>query len=251
MRINPAFLLAMLVAVASGCKSGGSDAPKGEKASHGLSKLVIEDPKVGTGDPVKIGDEVMVTYTGRLENGHVFDSNDKPGGKDFHFTVGAGNVIKGWDQGLVGMKTGGKRKLSIPAALAYGKKTQGDIPPNSDLYFDIELLSVLKQEDINTIKADDLKKGTGAEAKAGSTVTVDYVATASGKEFESQKNVRFKIGGGDIDIPGFDDAIVGMKVGGTRKITIPPAFTRSLRTPGQDGIGMSPAVFEVKLTKSE
>ena len=246
MRINPAFLLATLVVAASGCNSGGSGPEKAtDKPAHVLTKLIIEDPKVGTGDPVKVGDDVMVKYTGKLENGHIFDSNDKADGKDFHFTVGMGNVIKGWDQGLVGMKIGGKRKLSIPAQLAYGAKGQGGIPPNSDLYFDIELLSVVKKEDQNTINASDVKQGSGAEAKNGSSVTVDYVATADGKAFDTQKHVTFKIGAGDVDIAGFDDAIKGMKVGGERKITVPPMYTRSIHS---EDIGMSPAVYDVKLT---
>lgn len=248
MRINPAFLLAMLVVAAAGCKSGGSDAAKSDKAAKGLTKLVIADPKVGTGDPVKLGDEVTVIYTGRLENGHVFDSNDKPDGAGFHVTVGAGSVIKGWDQGLIGMKLGGKRKLSIPAALAYGKKSQGEIPSNSDLYFDIELVSLVKQEDTNTITATDEKKGTGAAAKTGSSVTIDYVGTTAGKEFDNQKHVTFKIGAGEMDITGFDDALIGMKVGGVRKIVVPPTFTRGLRASGAEGIGMNPAEFVVTLT---
>jgi FKBP-type peptidyl-prolyl cis-trans isomerase len=115
------------------------------KAKH-LVKLGIVDVKVGTGDAVAAGDEVWVIYTGKFVNGQVFDSNAKPGAEPFHFTVGKGSVIQGWDQGLIGMKKGGKRKLSIPFILAYGVQGRQGIPPQSDLYFDVELKDVLKKK---------------------------------------------------------------------------------------------------------
>ena len=105
-------------------------------------KLVKEDIKVGTGPAAKTGDEVKVHYTGRLLKTKLkFDSSV---GKDpFTFTLGQGGVIKGWDQGVPGMKVGGKRKLTIPADLGYGKKgSPPKIPPNAALVFEIELLEV-------------------------------------------------------------------------------------------------------------
>jgi FKBP-type peptidyl-prolyl cis-trans isomerase len=116
------------------------------KDTKHLPKLMIMDEKVGTGDTVAAGDEVWVVYTGKFGNGHVFDSNAKPGGMLFHFTVGSHEVIAGWDQGLLGMKKGGKRKLSIPYPLAYGDQGRDAIPPQTDLYFDIELRDVLKKK---------------------------------------------------------------------------------------------------------
>src|SRR5205807_2248423 len=98
----------------------------------------------GTGDPVKDGDCVEVHYTGTLrDDGSKFDSSwDR--GQPLQFLVGKGQVIKGWDEGLVGMKPGGKRKLIIPANLAYGRAGQGKtIPPNADLVFEIELVRIL------------------------------------------------------------------------------------------------------------
>lgn len=111
-----------------------------------LAKLGIVDETLGTGDPVGPGDEVWVLYTGKFENGTVFDSNAKPGSNPFHFTVGNGEVIKGWDQGLLGMKKGGKRKLAIPYMLGYGAQGRASIPPQSDLYFEVELKDILKKK---------------------------------------------------------------------------------------------------------
>ena len=108
---------------------------------NNITQLKIEDETIGTGSAVKSGDSVEVNYVGTLLNGTKFDSSyDR--NQTFSFTVGAGQVIQGWDQGLVGMQVGGKRKLTIPADLAYGSTGQGQIPPNSPLIFEIELVSI-------------------------------------------------------------------------------------------------------------
>ena len=120
-----------------GCGEGGG----GEKVKL-PSGLAYQDLKVGDGKEAKTGDTVSVHYTGWLaENDFVFDSSHKRG-EPFTFELGAGRVIKGWDEGVAGMKVGGKRKLFIPAKLGYGPRQQGDIPPNSDLVFEVELLDV-------------------------------------------------------------------------------------------------------------
>lgn len=105
-------------------------------------KLVIEDTKVGGGEGVKNGDKVQVHYVGTLLDGTKFDSSyDR--GQSFSFTVGAGQVIAGWEQGLIGMKAGGKRKLIIPPLLGYGAQgVPGAIPSNAFLMFEIELLKI-------------------------------------------------------------------------------------------------------------
>jgi protein-disulfide isomerase len=104
--------------------------------------LVVKDLTVGSGPAVKSGDTVTVHYVGTLTDGKEFDSSRKHG-QPFTFTVGKGNVIKGWDAGLVGMKAGGRRKLTIPSDLAYGDRgMSGAIPPKATLLFDIELLSI-------------------------------------------------------------------------------------------------------------
>lgn len=110
------------------------------------SGLKYTDEKVGTGAEAKRGDKVTVHYTGWLYNngqkGKKFDSSvDR--GEPFTFNLGAGQVIPGWDQGVAGMKVGGKRTLIIPADLAYGSRGAGGvIPPNATLMFDVELLKV-------------------------------------------------------------------------------------------------------------
>jgi FKBP-type peptidyl-prolyl cis-trans isomerase FkpA len=108
----------------------------------GPTKLEIEDTVVGKGREAKTGDTVHVQYTGTLMNGKKFDSSYDHGGDPFKFTLGKGEVIKGWDQGVVGMKVGGKRTLKIPSALGYGEKGSGSIPPNAGLNFDVELVSI-------------------------------------------------------------------------------------------------------------
>ena len=106
------------------------------------SGLQYIDLKVGTGATAQAGHTVSVHYTGWLENGKKFDSSvDR--GQPFSFPLGAGRVIKGWDEGVQGMKVGGKRKLIIPSNLGYGARGAGGvIPPNATLIFEVELLGV-------------------------------------------------------------------------------------------------------------
>lgn len=106
------------------------------------SGLKYQDTKEGTGAEAEEGKHIYVHYSGYLADGTKFDSSLSRG-VPFDLVLGAGRVIKGWDQGIVGMKVGGKRKLLIPAHLGYGSKGAGStIPPNSDLVFDVELLKV-------------------------------------------------------------------------------------------------------------
>ena len=107
-----------------------------------VTKLVTKDEVVGKGAAAKSGDTVTVDYTGYLANGTKFDSSVGRG--PFTFPLGAGQVIPGWDQGVAGMKVGGKRKLTIPPDLGYGAQgtPDGTIPPNSTLVFDVELLKI-------------------------------------------------------------------------------------------------------------
>lgn len=101
--------------------------------------------KQGNGAVAKKGDTIKVHYTGTLEDGTKFDSSLDPDRQPLEIQLGAGQVIKGWDNGIPGMKVGEKRKLIIPSALAYGERGIGKIPPNSTLIFEVELLEVKKQ----------------------------------------------------------------------------------------------------------
>ena len=108
-----------------------------------VTSLEVKDETVGTGAAAQAGDSVTVNYVGALTDGTVFDASANHGSSGFTFTLGAGQVIQGWDQGIVGMKVGGKRELVIPASLAYGAQgIPGVIPPNATLVFQVELLKV-------------------------------------------------------------------------------------------------------------
>jgi len=106
-----------------------------------LTKLVVDDVRIGTGPAVESGDTVTVNYIGATRDGVQFD-NSYVRGQPFEFTVGDGKVIKGWEEGLVGMKVGGQRVLVIPPEMAYGSAQVGPIAANSVLVFTIELLSI-------------------------------------------------------------------------------------------------------------
>jgi FKBP-type peptidyl-prolyl cis-trans isomerase FkpA len=149
MRTTPhVFVIGLAALLVCGCtKKEAEPEPTGYKPSEaaplppGPDKLEIVDEKVGDGPEAKVGDKVKVHYTGTLMNGKQFDSSR--GKEPFEFELGKGNVIKGWDQGVPGMKVGGKRKLTIPWQLAYGEKGSGEIPPKAALKFDVELIEIV------------------------------------------------------------------------------------------------------------
>src|ERR1700694_1341829 len=148
--LKSACLIAIVIFMAialfaqSGTKKPDNSAPTkvtgdGTKTADGLQYW---DIKVGTGPVATAGQTVKVHYTGWLTNGKKFDSSvDR--GEPFTFNLGGGQVIKGWDEGVAGMKVGGKRQLRIPPALAYGDRGAGGaVPPNATLIFDVDLLGV-------------------------------------------------------------------------------------------------------------
>ncbi len=134
-----------LAALASAVKPAEAQPKPAESAPPSDEKLVIKDITVGKGAEAKAGDEVKVHYVGTLMDGKEFDASKKHG-QPFDFPLGAGRVIKGWDQGVAGMKVGGKRKLTIPPSLGYGARGSPPvIPPNATLQFEVELLEVKKK----------------------------------------------------------------------------------------------------------
>ncbi len=131
------FILLLILTIAGGCNK---DMTGSEVTTP--SGLKYTDEVVGTGETPKSGQTVTVHYTGTLPDGKKFDSS-KDRNQPFSFTIGVGQVIKGWDEGVMTMKVGGKRKLTIPPELGYGSRGAGaTIPPNSTLIFDVELLGV-------------------------------------------------------------------------------------------------------------
>lgn len=110
-----------------------------------MSDLKITDTQTGSGREAVKGAKVTVHYEGFLPDGRKFDSS-KDRGRPFSFVLGSGKVIKGWDQGLMGMREGGLRTLEVPAVLGYGERAVGPIPAHSDLIFHIELIESLPRE---------------------------------------------------------------------------------------------------------
>jgi FKBP-type peptidyl-prolyl cis-trans isomerase len=211
-------------------------------------KLEIKDVKVGTGPAAKNGDMITVNYTGKLTNGKVFDTSKKPGGQPFTLTLGKGQVIEGWEKGLVGMKVGGHRILRIPPAMGYGAAGAGtDIPPNATLIFDVELVRIEK------ITVQILKTGKGVGVKEGDSITVNYAGKlTNGKQFDAG-SLDVEVGVTGL-IPGFTQGLLGMKMGEKRRITIPPSLGYGSRViPGPGGEALIPAnstlVFDLELVK--
>ena len=254
----PAIALAGWCLLAAGC---------GKRTVAKPSGLKFADIEFGKGEEAKSGDWIEIHSTGwRQADETKFDSSREDNKTPYLFLLGVGQEIRGWDEGIVGMKPGGKRKLFVPAAMAFGDTDQGTLlPPNSDLVFEIELLRIVKG-----FATEELRAGSGREAKWLDVVKVRYTGwiKESGKEFENNYDKDtpyvFRIGG-RIDqvlliggreqkvspaIKGWDGGVVGMKVGSKRKITIPAELGY-----GSKGLGLVPAdadlVFNVELIDIE
>lgn len=206
----------------------------------------------GKGEVVtKSGDRVRMHYTGRLtdEKGEVFDSSRDRG--PFQVVLGRGAVIVGWDKGLLGMKEGEKRTLSIPHYLAYGNRAQGKIiKPKSRLFFEVEFVEFVRPGEL---VSKTTKEGKGEAIKAGEVGRFHYTGWLDGfngkSKFDSSKNpgrepFPVKLGAGQV-IKGWDEGLVGMKPGEVRQLTIPYNLAY-----GENGNGRIPAYstlyFEVE-----
>jgi peptidylprolyl isomerase len=199
------------------------------------AKVGIKELTIGTSKrTVEKGDAVWAVYSGHLKDGSVFDSNTDAKNKlPYFFIVGEKMVIKGWEDGVIGMKVGGKRELTIPPQLAYGDADQQGIPPNSTLIFELEVVGLSKNNENNTYFMEDTKLGTGAEATDAKMAEVHYTAKfLNGRVLDDtrlrKQTVSFKVG---LRTPtatehkavvGLEDGVRGMKVGGQRHLIIPP-----------------------------
>jgi peptidylprolyl isomerase len=223
-------LIAAFVAVLSltACGGGGGDSSTPAVAVASPAQLVKTDTVAGTGSAATYGSTVTVVYTGYLYSATAADNKGtKFESSGTSYVLGAG--LPGVDQGMEGMKVGGKRVLQIPASMAYGSTGNGSsIPANSGLVFEIELTNVVyPAAGPQQFTKTDTVVGTGTEAVAGKTATVTYTgwlysATAAnfkGTQFDTG-SFAVKLGSGQV-IAGFDLGVTGMKVGGKRTIVIP------------------------------
>ena len=216
------------------------------------TELLIEDLVVGSGSPVGVGDFLIMDYVGvSYSTGLQFDASwDR--GSPFPFELGAGRVIQGWDQGIVGMSVGGRRALTIPPELAYGENGSGSgsIGPNETLVFVVDLIASvpanlekpfeeLTSEPTTELETNDISEGAGAIVQPGNVVYIHYVgvSASTGEQFDSSWDrgrsefIGYISGTGNV-IQGLDEGLLGMQVGGRRTVVIPPDLAY-----GENGAG--------------
>lgn len=265
MKLNWMPFMLVLALGASAC------APQTFTTESGLQYI---DLVTGSGVEADSGLAVSVHYTGWLMDadstdgkGSQFDSSlDR--GERYSFTLGIRAVIPGWDEGVAGMRVGGRRRLIVPPALAYGERGLGIIPPNSTLVFEVELFEVTdpdapvtqnSEDDSMSIEftMDDLVVGEGDEAVTGQNIEVHYTGWLydpdstdnKGAKFDSSldrgQTFNFALGAGRV-IRGWDEGFAGMKVGGMRRLTIPPSMGYGVQS-SRAIPGNSTLVFDVEL----
>lgn len=219
--------------------------------------------KLGNGEKPQKDNKVFVHYTGKLEDGKVFDDSYSRG-EPIAFQLGKGQVIKGWDEGIALMKVGDKVSLVIPPSLGYGDKNLGVIPPNSTLYFDVELMKIetvtipvpydVTGKDTVTTKSGlkyiMVQEGIGAYPVKGNTVKVHYTGYfKDGSIFDSSVSrgepLEFKLGWKQV-ITGWDEGIALLKKGGKARLIIPPTLGYGSETMGPIP-GNSTLIFDVEL----
>lgn len=221
----------LFIVLLAGCSSSSED--RGE--------LVTTDLTEGDGAVIQPGQTLVVSYVGRFDDGTIFDSTAEKG-ENFMFTFGVGQVLEGWDEGLQGMKVGGERRLSIPSHMAFGRQGQcfsdGScaVPPNTDVIYDVTIVEIF-----NYVRIEDEVVGDGRVAENGDILFAEYIGTlpAFGDRVFEASNASpgeffFTLGAGLV-IAGWEQGLPGMRVGGVRKLVIPPVL-------GYGGFGAGSAV---------
>jgi peptidylprolyl isomerase len=268
-------LLVVLAACGDASTDGGSDTTAGSDGSVASTtpavkpevslpaslptELVVTDLTVGTGPEAKEGDVIILDYVGvRSKDGVEFD-NSYDRGEPLQLTLGGGQVIQGWEQGLVGVQAGGQRQLDIPSALAYGDQDKSDIiTANTDLSFVVDVVAVLPITDvadqpqielepadnIDTIESTDLIVGTGATPADGDSYAVQLVlySAATGEQLNTTwgtPTLVFQYGPESDTFPGINDMVTGMKVGGRRQAQVP--YASMFDGQGNATLGLAPA----------
>lgn len=236
-----------------------------QTTASGLQYFIVEE---GSGPAPETGGLVGVHYTGTLEDGTKFDSSlDR--GQPIEFILGQGQVIPGWDEGIALLKEGGKAKLRIPPDLAYGAQGAGEvIPPNATLLFDVELIAVqaappppadaptdLDEASLTAtasgLKYYDLEEGAGASPQQGQTAVVHYTGwLEDGTMFDSSllrgQPFEFAVGLGQV-IPGWDEGVASMNIGGKRQLVIPAELGYGASGAGDVIPPNATLIFEVEL----
>jgi peptidylprolyl isomerase len=243
-RFKPDFLIALIFLLNIGCSS--SDTPQTDTSyppaiaidtvlSNGL---VIKDVQLGSGIPADSGYYFIAHYTGYLDNDEIFDTSHERN-TPINFQLGVGQVIPAWELGIKGMRAGGKRTLTAPPELAYGKTgIPGILPAGVTLHFEIEMIEVIKPptawdiSDIRMRSTDSgityaiIEKGRGSKAEPNNLVAVNYSGFLEDNSLFDSSYLRsdvfrFRVGT-DYVIKGWDEIIQDMRVGEKRVVFIPP-----------------------------
>lgn len=239
MRFLRLVLIVPVVLSAIACEDAAAKQKKKDEAEAKIDRpLEIEDLVVGEGEEVGTAYRVMVTYVGRFPGGEAsFDRNDnkdedgKPSKPPYIIVIGRHQAIEGFEEGVIGMKKGGTRKIFVPWQKGYGLigSPDGAIKPKTDIEFTVTLHDFVRPGEDSEFDFTDIKKGTGREAKEGDKVTVHYRASyTNGMVFDDSRKrgdkgtpYTFRIGSNDA-IQGVDHGVRGMRVGGIRQVWVPP-----------------------------
>lgn len=223
------------------------EAPAADLA--GLTELEYETLEEGNGDKPEAGDFVKIHFIGSLADGTEFANSYVQGGDPLILTYGRSGLFEGFDMAIEMMTIGETARVGIPASLAFGDQGTGVIPPNADLYFDLELVGLAE------IEFESLEEGTGEQAMPGDLVQVHYTGTLEdGTVFDSSLDrgepIEFMLGQGMV-IPGWEMGIGMMKEGGKAILTIPPEL--GYGSAGAGGVIPPNATltFEVELVSIE